>query len=271
VTIGPLSNQVSEAPKGSRNIFEDPAIAAAAANDPFARWISRNWKLVAVMMAAVAVSMIGYNQFKTIATEKRAAATQTLSDIQTGYDDYIEKDEALATLRSEESVATDPTVKEEKRKKIEEAQKALATLQDKLILMTDSLTGPKPFDTLAALYKGLLLARQKEYDKAQAILAAHPWEKVGEPNSGERFIGELVTLGLARALLDSPQHVQFAREQLLGLAERGTFEPVQAYNAARLVSESDADKAKLDEIARSLVAKYPAQIRFIDGVYQGEK
>ncbi len=271
MTVGPLSNQVSEAPQGSRNIFEDPAIAAAAANDPFARWVSRHWKLLLTFLVAVGVSMIGYNQFKTIALEKRAAATETLADIQANYDEYVEKEEALTTLQKEASSITEPTVKEEKQKKIEEVKKELTSLRDKLILMTDSLTAPKPFDTLAALYKGLLFAREKEYDKAQALLAAHPWESVGEPNSGERFVGELVTLGLARALLDSPAHVQFAREQLLGLAERGTFEPVQAYNALRLVSQSDADRAKLDELSRALVTKYPAQIRFMEGVYQGER
>lgn len=270
MTIGPVSNQVSESPKGSRNLFEDPAIAAAAANDPFARWVSRNWKGLAVFMVAIAVSMIGYNQFNTIAIEKRAAATETLSDIQASYDQLIEKEDALAVLRDAEASATDPKVKEEKKSKIDESQKELIALRDKLVLMTDSLTSPKPFDILGSLYKGLLLARQKDFDKVQALLEANPWESVGKPDSGERFVAELATLGMARALLDSPKHVDFARAQLVGLAERGTFVAVQAANAVRVVAKTDAQVAQANEISKALVGKFPAQIRFMDGVYQGE-
>ena len=270
MTTSPVSNQVSESPKGSRNLFEDPSIAAAAANDPFARWMSRNWKGLAVVMVAVAVSMVGYNQFNTIALAKRAAATETLSDIQASYDTLIEKEDSLASLQEEEASSTDAKIKEEKRKKVEESQKELVILRDKIVLMTDSLTTPKPFDILGALYKGLILARQKDFDKAQALLAANPWEGVGKDDSGERFVAELATLGMARALLDSPKHVDFARGQLVALAERGNFVTVQAVNAVRVVAQTDAQIAQSNELSKAVVGKFPAQIRFMDGVYQGE-
>jgi hypothetical protein len=64
--------------------------------------------------------------------------------------------------------------------------------------------------------------------------------------------------------------VDFARAQLVGLAERGTFVAVQAANAVRVVAKTDAQVAQANEISKALVGKFPAQIRFMDGVYQGE-
>ena len=272
MTVSPVSKQAPESRNlANKNIFEDPAIAAAAQNDPFARWMSKNWKVVAVMLVAVAVSMIGYNQYTSIAAQKKAEATESLNEIQSSYDELVAKEGALAALQTEKNAATDAKVKEDTQKKIDESQKEISSLRDKLVLMTDALVGPKPFNLLASMYKGLMFAQTKEFDKAQAVLAQVSWETVGKPNSPERMSAELVTFAIARSLLDSPSHVVFARDQLTGLAERGTFAAVQAGNAVRLVAQTDAEKQKANEIATSLISRFPAQMRFISGMNSEER
>lgn len=272
MTVSPVSKQAPESRNlANKNIFEDPAIAAAAQNDPFARWMSKNWKVVAVILIAVAVCMVGYNQYTSIEAQKKADATENLNEIQSTYDELVAKENALAALQTEKNAATDAKVRGETQTKIDESQKEIASLRDKLVLMTDALVGPKPFDLLASMYKGLMFAQTKEFDKAQAVLAQASWDNVGKPNSPERMAAELVTFAIARALLDSPAHVAFAREKLIELAERGTFAAVQAGNAVRLVAQTDAEKQKANEIATSLVSRFPAQMRFIAGMSPDER
>lgn len=266
MTITPVTNeQAEQQPQrpASRNIFEDPAIAAAAQNDPFARWIITNWRSVAVSLVAIAAGMLGYNRYTTVGLEKRAAATAVLSGVQESYNSLVSKEDALATLRAEELAATDAAEKEKLKGKIDEASREVDKLKDRVTLMVDALDAAPPYSYLKNLYQGLLAARLKNYDKTQSILAQQSWEQIGKPDSSERFVGELLTYGLARSLIDSDAHQDVARSQLAALAERGSFVAVQSANTLLLIARSDADKQQAAEIVAKLKVKFPAQQRFL--------
>jgi hypothetical protein len=266
VTSTPLSNEKSqhEAPRApSRNIFEDPAIAAAAQNDPFARWVIGHWRTILGVLVALAAGMLGYHRFTSVALEKRSAATSVLNSVQESYAQLLAKDEALVSLKGDEAAATDPAQKEKVKKEIESTIREVDQLRDKVTLMVDSLDVTPPYGHLKDLYRGLLASRLKDYDKTQGLLAAHSWEEVGKPDSSERFIAELVTYGLARSLIESDAHREFARTHLVGLADRGSFAAVQAATTLSLIAQTDAEKAQAQELVAKLRVKFPSQQRYL--------
>ncbi len=266
VSTTPVANEQSQgkAPRTPpRNIFEDPAIAAAAQSDPFARWVIKHWRTIAVALVAVAASMLGYHRFTTVALEKRSTSTAVLNSVQESYQQLVTKEEALLSLRAEEATQTDAAAKARVIASIEATSREVDQLKDKVTLMVESLDSSAPFDTLKELYRGLLAARLKNYDKTQTILANVSWEQVGKPESSERFMAELLAFGLARALIDSDGHRDFARAQLVSLAEKGSFAAVPAANTLMLIAVSEAEKTQAQQLATTLRSKYPSQQRFL--------
>lgn len=266
MTSTPVIHKESDPPTGrapSRNLFEDPAIAASAQNDPFARWVIANWRTIIAVLVAIAAGMLGYNRYTTVRLEKRSAATAVLQGVQDGYKELRAKDESLRALREQEVTATEAAEKEKLKTSIESTSREVDQLRDKVTLMVDALDQSPPYGQLKTLYQGLLAARLREYDKVQGALAAQSWEQTGEPESTERFIAELISFALARSLIDSESHRDFARTQLTALAERGSFAAVQATNALSLIAQSEADKKQLDEIVAKVRMKFPAQQRFL--------
>ena len=269
----PVTNEQSqrEAPRApSRNLFEDPAIAAAAQNDPFARWVVKHWRTIAVVLVAIGASMVGYNRFATVALEKRSAATAALNSVQESYHQLVTKEESLLTLRAEEAAQADAAEKAKITAKIETTSKEVDQLKDKVTLMVESLDSSAPFDTLKKLYRGLLAARLRNYDKTREALANASWEQVGKPESSERFMAELLAFGLARALIDSDAHRTFAREHLVKLAERGSFAAVPAANTLGMIAVTEPEKAQAQQLAEALRAKYPSQQRFLTNLGDSE-
>jgi hypothetical protein len=155
-------------------------------------------------------------------------------------------------------------------KKVEASSHALDQAQDKVSLMVESLDRAPPFDIIGDLYRGLLAARRSDFDKVQSLLAARPWEGVGTPGSSERVLSELLTLALSRALIDSDKHRDFARNQLVGLGERGDFAAVQAGRALDVMSQSDAEHVQAADIAAKLRARFPAQHKFLSDLEGNE-
>jgi hypothetical protein len=232
--------------------------------------VLRNWTSIVITLVVCAVAAVGYNRFTTARLEKRASATQILANIQTNFEDLVSKEEALTTLKSEEASKTDAQEKESLKAKIAQSAKEIEQLKDKISLMSDALDSPPPFDTLGKMYKGLLLSRRGDFDGTAAALSSVSWEQVGKPNSSERFMAELLTLGLSRALIDSPAHRATACAQLLSLAERGSFAAVQAANALQVAAETSEEKAQASQVIATVRTKFPAQQKFLSASVDGE-
>jgi hypothetical protein len=225
--------------------------------------VIRHWRTIIGVLVAIAAGMLGYHRFNTVALEKRSAATAVLNSVQESYSQLLKKDESLVTLKGQEAAAADPKEKEKLKQEIEIATREVDQLRDKVTLMVDSLDSPAPYGLLKNLYRGLLAARVKEYDKTQGILALQSWEQIGKSDSSERFIAELLTYALARSLIDSDTHREFARNQLVALAERGSFAAVQSASTLVLIAQSDAEKAQVQELVAKLKSKFPAQQRYL--------
>ncbi|MEN9845768.1 MAG: hypothetical protein RIS36_915 [Pseudomonadota bacterium] len=268
VTNEPSQGETPRAP--SRSIFQDPAIAMATQNDPFARWVVKHWRTIVVVLLAIGAAIMGYDRFATVALEKRSAATAVLNSVQESYHQLVTNEETLLTLRAEEAAQSDAAEKAKITAKIASTSKEVDQLKDKVILMVESLDSSAPFGTLKELYRGLLAARLKEYDKTKNALASASWEEVGKPESSERFMAELIAFGLARALVDSDVHREFARGQLVRIAEQGTFVAVPAASTLLTIAVSDPEKAQAQRLVDALRTKYPSQQRFLANLGDSE-
>jgi hypothetical protein len=265
MTTQPVKKEESMEEKNTRthSIFEDPAIAEAAKDDPVVRFISRNWKTVIGALMAVALSMVAYNSFKNTAEQKRATATQTLMDIQQGYKAITEKQQELTTLTKDHSSETDPKKKEQVQQKIDAATKELNQLRDRTTLVVDSLKSPRPFDMLAQLYRGLIAARFGDYAITQGVLSSTSWEAVGASDSAERMVAEFAVLGLARSLVDAPNSREPVMGALGNLASKGTFAAVQAAVTLATIASTPEEKVKAREVVGEVSRRFPAQEKFL--------
>jgi hypothetical protein len=232
--------------------------------------VVKNWRTIVVVLAAIGASMLGYNRFTSVALEKRSSATALLNAVQESYHQLVTKEESLLTLRAEEAAQTDSGEKAKITAKIASTSKEVDQLKDKVTLMIDSLDSSAPFNTLKELYRGLLAARMKDYAKTQSALESARWEQAGKPESSERFMAELLAFGLARALIDSDAHREFARAQLVRLAEQGSFAAVPAATTLRMIATSDSERAQAQQLADTLRSKYPSQQRFLTNLGDSE-
>jgi hypothetical protein len=247
----------------TRNIFEDPAIADAAKDDPVVRFISQNWKTVVGALVAVALSMIAYNGFQTTAEQKRAVATQTFLEIQNSYRSIVAKQKERAGLTGELANEKDAKKKGELEQKIADADNELKQLRDRTSLVITALNSPKPFDMLSQMYRGLLAARFGDYATTEAALTSTSWEAIGAADSAERMAAEFAALGLARALMDAPASVGAAQDALVRLASKGNFAAVPAGLALSITATTPEEKGQAVKILDELSNKFPAQQKFL--------
>jgi hypothetical protein len=259
-STAPGSDVQKPADSGAR-IFEDPNISAAAQGDPVAKFIAQNYKPILITLIAVALGMLAYNSFKATAEAKRAAATQLFTEIRENYVGIVQKQDEL--MKAKSAVPADDKAKADAQQKTEALQRDIDQLRQKTKLMIDSLDSPKPFDLLARLYGGLIAARFKEYDAVNAALTNITWQTVGRAGSPERFVAELATLGLAKALLGSDKDRGAAREALVSLAERGEFAAVQAVMALASSSSTPDDQNQARTLIDTVRQRFPSQEKFL--------
>jgi|GEM_PF-1728951 len=252
-----------EAHTPTRNIFEDPAIAEAAKDDPVVRFISQNWKTIVGVLVAVALSMIAYNGFQTTAEQKRAVATQTFLEIQSAYRSIVEKQRDLGGFRGELINEKDAKKKGELEQKIAEADKELQQLRERTSLVIAALNSPKPFDMLSQMYRGLLAARFGDYATTEAALTSTSWEAIGAADSAERMAAEFAALGLARALVDAPASAVNVKDALVKLASKGNFAAVQAGLTLSMTATTPEEKGQVSKILDELSNKFPSQQKFL--------
>jgi hypothetical protein len=252
----------------TKDIFEDPAIAAAAQNDPFSRFVVEHWKRIAGALVAVALGIIAFNAVSTTREQKRAAATALFGQVRDQYQEIIKKKGELTELKSSLAGKSDAD-KKSVEEKITAADSELNSLRDKAKLMVASLDSPPPFDILGRLYGGLIASQFGDFEVTRAALIATSWERVGSNGSAERMAAELAALGLAKGLSESPTHLGTAKDALTTLAEKGEFSAVPAAQALAALAATAEDKEKVRKLLSTLEGRFPSQSKFITEAREG--
>lgn len=261
MTTAPTHNQSTNEGSSSsiHSIFEDPAIREAAKDDAFVRFISKHGISTLVTLVTISLLIIAYNIFASTAEEKRAHATTSLTEIQETYRSLVGKQDGLEELQRKQSALTGESEKKELQSQIATATQDVQQLKTKINLMIVSLDSPKPFDTLAALYKGLVAGRLKDFDTVRAVLSERAWEEVGKKGSSERFMAELLTLSLAKRLAQSDSNLVESKETLRSLAERGEFVAVEAVDALSLLVSTPEEKSQIKDLVSDVQTRFPSQ------------
>jgi hypothetical protein len=265
VATAPKHDQSPDA-TSARNIFQDPAIAEAAKNDAFVRFVVRHWLSALLTLVVMAGSIIAYDIFTTTAEQKRADATDRLGEIQNTYQELVTKQGEEETLRAELQKAPDQKAKDEAASKLGATNKEVEQLRTKIGLMIEALDSPKPFDTLARLYKGLVAGRFGDYATTKSMLLADAWEQAGKPGTAERTVAEVAALGLAKMLAESDDNRATAKETLQALASRGSFVAVEAVQALSTFATTPEEKADVSNLVVDLKKRFPAQEKYLAGL-----
>ena len=252
----------------TKDIFEDPAIAAAAKNDPFSRFVIEHWKRIAGGLVAIALGMVAFNAVSTTREQKRAAATALFGQVREQYQDIVKKNGELVELKGTVAGKSE-TDKKSAEEKITALEGELNSLREKSKLMVASLDSPPPFDILGRLYGGLVAAQFGDFDATRAALVASSWEGVGKNGSPERMVAELAALGLAKGLSESATHLTTAKDALTTLAEKGEFSAVPAAQALAALATTAEDKDKVRALLTTLEGRFPSQSKFIVEAREG--
>lgn len=244
------ADQVAETP---RNIFEDPAIAAAAKNDPFVRFVLKNARIIFIALAAIALAMIAYDRFTTTQQQRKAQLTQDVRDIQKDYEALVGKLDELATLKATEPSAAD---------KVKTVESEVQQIKERGAFKLTALEASGAFPEIARLYSGLIAARTGDLEKAKAALSASSWE-LAPADSSERMVAELTTFALAKSLIDSEANRNQARQALSSIAERGTFAAAQSVLALGTLARTEEEKAQVQKLAEEVSKRLPLQRKYL--------
>jgi hypothetical protein len=255
------SSEVSGRPR--KNIFEDPAIVEAGKNDPFIRFVSANWRLLLVTLVAIGFGIVAYSQFSKAAQQKSADSTRILRQVHEAYQEVLDQRAKLAAAEAGQRVATDDKARAEAAESAKKSAEAAKQQEDRLLSMLSDLEATPSFSAIAGLYRGLVAAGRADYAAVQAALAANSWETVGKPGSPERAAAELASLGLAKALSDSSEHLSEAKSALKQLAERGEFAAARAVDAFVSLATSQEDKDQAKSLIQAVQGRMPAQQKIL--------
>jgi hypothetical protein len=253
-----------QAAQNSR-LFEDPAIARAAVEDPFAKFVLQHWKRAAlVILAALAVGY-GVMNFRAIREQKRANVSALFADMRNAYSQMTFQEATLIQARIELAEATDSAKKTEIEKKIAETEKTLGEQRIKIEKMSEALEDnvEEPFPRLARLYRGLVAVRSGDLAKARTALATDPWETTGTPGSPQRVVAELGAFVLGKGLVDDPESVKEGKQMLAGLAERGDTARLGAALAFAAVAETTEERSSAKRFLEAIQSQHPEQSKFV--------
>jgi hypothetical protein len=253
-----------QAAKNSR-LFEDPAIARAAAEDPFAKFVQQHWKRVALVVAVALAIGYGINNFRSTRELKRANVSALFADMRNAYSQLTFQEATLMQSRMELTEATDPTKKAEVEKRIAESETALNEQRVKIERMSEALEDnvEEPFPRLARLYRGLVAARSGDVTKARNALSGDRWESTGTPGSPERFVAELGAFVLGKALVDDPTSIKEGTQILAALAERGDAARLGSALAYAAIAASPEERASAKKFLEAIKTQHPEQSKFV--------
>lgn len=240
------------------DIFGDPTIARAIAEDPVFRFLAKSWRQLAIVVLAIGAVFYAKYQFERTHDVRMAEASNVFSKVSSEYSrmerSLGELKEVTAGKSGEGASAEEPA---KKRGKLEDDLKEIRRkMSDLLAAMQDTRA---PYDALAALYRGLTGQLSGDLSDLRSVISGVRWSEYSERQSKERFISELAGLALARGLLDADSTYAEGRQLLQALAEHGRFVEIAAAIGLARISFSKEEKAQALMVLERLASSRPEQ------------
>lgn len=285
-THGNSRGASSKAPSGEQarrplkhDIFQDPALDLALTEDPLFKVLSKWWRQILVVAAAVGCGWYAYTKFSETAELRRSESSDLYFSMKSRFDEFARITDELTNEKkkagsspakdanAQSSSSTPSTNTAELEKKRDEAR---VKLLEALSAMSDA---QPPYDEIGRLYRGLLEQRAGNQEAALRELASgEPLASAGHEarlmQSMPLLVQELKALARARVLLDAPvlndpvndrTKLTEARAALVQLAKSAQFVNVGAALTLRRISSSAEERREAEELIAGLEAAHPEQ------------
>lgn len=268
----------TEPTQSSSNIFGDPTVAETMAEDPLFRFLTRWWRQILVLIAAIAFGVYAKNKFHSTNLQRLSEASEVLESVSRELDVVKKLHLELAGLK-----LADPEKKMDKLN--QDISAATTRLNDLLVALENTR---EPYSDLVGVYRTLLTHWQlvssngeaNEEDKKAFAALAHQIDPLKQKLSGDRqdlsFTAEFKALVLAKSLMDSESYRSEAADLLEQLASNGRYTRLlAAMTFAKLAeisgeegsntnSERLQKKERAVQLLNELKSEYPEQLPQIE-------
>ena len=232
----------------NHDIFTDPKIAAAAENDPTFEILKKNWKNIALTMAAALVTIYFIQSFQESYEASMKSSADIFHRIQSGYQEFQSVEQQLISLNAQA---------DDNEEKALEIKTQLNDLRSQLEqLLNSAADSREPYKTMSVLYRGLL-NKNENPELAAGVLQEFKYWQQSKAGSEKRLFAELGALQLAKILLENPEQADEGRELLKSLVSEGEFSSVSAANTLATFASNEEEKSEADKLIKSLMKRQP--------------
>lgn len=237
------------------DIFTDPAIAQAKAEDPLFDFIAKNWQQLLFAAAIIFGGHYMYTRYQSTQYDSRVSASDLFAKVRSSAQELIIAERELASLKSQTDEAQKASL-EEAEKKVTEAE---SSLKQRVAALSDA---KQPYAELSNLYKGLAAIRAGNLDQASQDFSQII--NLAKTNPDMELYSELARLQLSRSRLDLPEQYSQARSDLKSLAENGHYVNVVAATVLARVSTTSEEKTEALNVLQSLAKMHPEQADLLE-------
>lgn len=240
--VPPEEDAVGSDSSRRHDIFTDPALARAAEEDPFVRFVHQHWRQLIVALIAVAAVTYAVQAFEETRVESLQRAADLFSRAQSEFDRYVtllQSSESTATTADADGAATDDGAPNLRVTQVEEAR---ARLEQVLASLADAR---EPYGALAPVYRALLGL----VGEAQVATGG---ERVEDP-----FLRELERFVRARAALDNPATAAEGRQMLEELVQRGEVTAPAAIMILERTAQNEEERSQVRALRVALERRLP--------------
>jgi hypothetical protein len=253
----------NENPK--HDIFTDPELSRAVTEDPLFRTLTKNWRQLVVVVAAVLFGSFAWQRFQETKDERLGDYSELYTRASDQLTDLAEKSKKLAELK-----VSLVTMDEESRKKLSEAELALTEAQNRLEDTVKSLGDTaEPYTSFVPLYRGLAAALSSDKATAAQILQTDDWRTAEARGKGAQFAAELATLARARVLVDDDARFAEGFTLLKDLALSSQYVFAGAVVTLQRVAQSPEQKSEAAAVLDQVRNQRPEQAELLKQAVTG--
>jgi hypothetical protein len=259
------SGGASENDNPKHDIFSDPELTKNVTDDPLFRALTKHWRQLLVVIAAVVFGSFAWQRFQETKDERLGDYSEVYTRASDQLTTLAEKSKALAELK-----VSLVTMDEESRKKLSDAELALTEAQNRLEDTVKSLGDTaEPYTSFVPLYRGLAAALSADKANAVQILQADDWRTAESRGKGAQFASELAALARARVLVDDDARLAEGIALLKDLSLSSKFVFAGAVVTLQRVAQTPEQKAEAAAVLDQVRNERPEQAELLKQAVTG--
>ncbi len=240
----------------ARDIYADPKLEEAKADDPVYDLIKEHWKQFATTVVAILVGIYFIQTFQESYKSSMETSSDLFQRLQVSFKDYQSANVELKNLTSNPTENAKP----ENAEKITDLNKKISESKSQVEQLINSAADSRePYKSFSALYNAYLYKESSPAISKEILKPISDWKNADKADSSERLLAELAALQLAKSELESPENRENGIDILKELITDGVYTSVSAAKILISSSNNDTEKAAAKEKIESLIQKHPEQ------------